>query len=281
MGKVLDRLAIGDKPLLWLDDTAYADKLLASGRTPWHDGAEYVAFRRKAHGLLRPDFVVVPIGAFAVAWVAAHAELKTAMASKKRAIVPARTLLADEGLRAHLVEMLKGMRAAFGSAVLVLALPSPRALVIEAWRLAFGADAEIAVGGDEADACAVYVAEFLRSFGDSGVDGVLLEEQIGAEAASADELGWYQPVFNIAGHYRWDIGVRLPTAAAFAGAASGVQFVIAPKVIAGAANGLALGDAFWSGEPAAAAPAGGFRFVTVPANAVPEKVLESLATLRH
>lgn len=280
MGKVLDRLAAKDKPLLWLDDTAYTDKLLANGKTPWHDGAEYVAFRRKAHGLLRPDFVVVPIGAFARAWVAAHPDLKTAMAGKKRAVVPARTLLADEGLRAHLVETLRGLRAAFGGAPLVLAIPSPRAWVTEAYRLAFGPDAEVEVGGDEADSCAVYVAEFLRSFGDSGVDGLLLEELADAEPASAEELGWYQPVLNIAGHYRWDIGVHLPTASAFSGEASGVQFVIAPLAVAGAANGLALGDAFWTGEAAASAPTGGFRFATVPANAVPEKVLERLATLR-
>lgn len=280
MPKILERLTAGDKPLLWLDDLAYSDRLLANGKTPWHDAAEYVAFRRKAQGLLRPDFVVVPVGAFAAHWVATHADLKVAMAAKKRAIVPARTLLADEGLRAHLVETLRGLRAAFSGAPLVLAIPSPRAWVSEAYRQAFGAEAEVEVGGDEADACAVYVAEFLRSFGDSGVDGVLMEELAGAEPANAEELGWYQPVINIAGHYRWDIGVRLPTAAAFSGEAGGLQFVIAPKAVTGAANGLALGDAFWNGEAAAPAPAAGFRFATVPAEAVPEKVLERLATLR-
>lgn len=280
MPKLLDRLAVGDKPLLWLEDTAYSDRLLAGGKTPWLDAAEYVAFRRKAIGLLRPDFVVVPIGAFMRAWVQARPALREAMAGKKRAIVPARTLLADEGMRAQLVEMLRGLRAAFGGPPLVLALPSPRAWVGEAYRLAFGADAEVEVGGDEADSCAVYVAEFLRSFGDSGVDAILLEESAGTEPASAEEIGWYQPVINLAGHYRWDIGLRLTSGEAFSGETSGVQFVISPKSIAGAANGLALGDAFWTGEAAAAAPAGGFRFATVPADAVPEKVLERLATLR-
>lgn len=280
MPKILDRLAAGDKPLLWLDDTAYSDKLLAGGRTPWHDGAEYVAFRRKAHGLLRPDFVVIPIGRIAAAWVATHAALKEAMAAKKRTIAPARTLLADEELRAHLVEMLKGLRAAFQGAPFALSIPSPRAWVIEAWQLAFGADAQVEVGGDEADSCSVYVAEFLRSFGESGVDGLLLEEREGAEPASAEEIAWYQPVINIAGHYRWDLGICLPSAAGFSGDVAGVQFVIAPKPLAGAANGLALGDPFWTGEAAPAAPTGGFRYARIPADAVPEKVLERLATLR-
>ncbi|MCC2658934.1 MAG: hypothetical protein K0Q76_4042 [Panacagrimonas sp.] len=280
MPKILDRLAQSDKPLLWLDDTAYSDKLLAGGKTPWHDGAEYVAFRRKAQGLLRPDFVVIPIGRIAAAWVASHPALKEAMAAKKRTVAPARTLLADEELRTHLVEMLKGLRAAFAGAPFVLSTPSPRAWVIEAWQLAFGADADVDVGGDEADSCSVYVAEFLRSFGESGVDGLLLEEREGAEPASAEEIAWYQPVINIAGHYRWDLGVYLPTAAGFSGDAAGVQFVIAPKAVAGAANGLSLGDGFWSGEDAPAAPSKGFRFARVPADAVPEKVLERVATLR-
>lgn len=278
MPKLLDRLAAGDKPLLWLDDTAYSNKLLAGGKTPWHDGAEYTAFRRKAQGLLKPDFVVVPVGSIVAAWVASHTPLKEAMAAKKRAVAPARTLLADEPLRAHLVEMLKGLRAALGSAPLVLSIPSPRAWVAEAYTQAFGGDVE--VGGDEADSCAVYVAEFLRSFGESGVDGLLLEEREGAEPVSAEELGWYQPVINVAGHYRWDLGVRLPTGEGFSGDAAGLQFVISPKPIGGVANGLALSAGFWSGDAAPAAPKGGFRFAVVPPDAVPEKVLERLATLR-
>lgn len=278
MPKFLDRLAAGDKPLLWLDDTDYSNKLLAGGKTPWHDGAEYTAFRRKAQGLLKPDFVVIPVGRIISAWIASHAPLKEAMAAKKRAIAPVRALLADEALRTHLVEMLKGLRAALSSAPLMLSIPSPRAWVSEAYRQAFGTDVE--VGGDEADSCAVYVAEFLRSFGESGVDGLLLEELAGHEPVSAEELGWYQPVINIAGHYRWDIGVRLPTAAAFAGDATGLQFVISPKTIGGVANGLALSDKFWSGDAAPAAPKGGFRFAAIPVDAVPEKVLDRLNTLR-
>lgn len=280
MPKLLDHLAAGTRPLLWLDDTAYSDKLLAGGKTPWHDSAEYIAFRRKAQGLLRPDFVGIPVGRIATAWVARHAPLKDAMAARKRAVSPVRTLLAEGPLRAHIVEMLKGLRAVLGGAPLILSVPSPRAWVTEAYQLAFGADADVEVGGDEADACAVYVAEFVRSFGDSGVDGLLLEERAGAEPASAQELGWYQPVINIASHYRWDLGARFPTAAAFSGDATGLQFVIAPKAIGGVVNGVALPDSFWSGDVAPAAPRGGFRFGSVPADAVPEQVLDRLSSLR-
>lgn len=280
MPRILDRLANANSPALWLDDCDYSDRLLAAGNTPWRDSAGYLAYRRKAQGLLKSDFVVVPLGRFAAAWVMSHPELREAMAARKRAVVPARTLLADESLRAHLVETLSGLRAAFGNLPLVLSLPSPRALVSAAYALAFGAEAEVEVGGDEADSCAVYVAEFLRSFGESGVDGLLLEERAEAEPASAEELAWYQPVMNVSAHYRWDLGVRLPTAKALAGAAIGVNFVIAPRPIEGTPTGLDLGAGFWAGDAPPALSGGGFRFATVPVDAVPEGVLARLATLR-
>lgn len=285
MGKLVDRLASPEPPLLWLDDVAYADRLLANGATPWLDPAAYVAFRRKALGLLQPAVNVVPIGAFARAWVSAHAELREAMSAKKRAVAPVRALVADEGLRKHLAETLRGLRAAFSALPMVLAMPSPRAWVIDAYDAAFGAGAGagVEVGEDESDSCAVYVADLLRAFGESGVDAVLLEERAGAEPASAAEIGWYQPVLNVAAHYRWDLGLRLrsvPSAAGFTGTADGVAFVIAPSAISGAAHGRALSPAFWTGEPAPAAPAGGFLFAEIPADAVPETVLERLATLR-
>lgn len=280
MPKFIDLLQKATASVLWLDDTDYSERLLAGGQTPWHDAAQYLAFRRKAVGLLRPDVVSVPLGRFMAAAVAARGDLKEAMAGKRRAVVPARTLLADETLRAELIETIQALRAGFAAPPLVLALPSPRALVRFAYGLAFGPDAEVEVGADEADSCAVYVAEFLRSFGESGVDAVLLEEDADAQPASEEEIGWYQPILNLAAHYRWDIGLKLPAAASFEGQAGAVQFVIAPQALAGAAHGQDLGAAFWTGQAPAAPAPGGFRFASVPPSAVPEEVLERLATLK-
>ncbi|MGQ0501219.1 MAG: hypothetical protein ACT4P0_01200 [Panacagrimonas sp.] len=280
MPKVLDLIAASRGRALWLDDTAYSERLLADGQTPWLEATAYVAFRHKAASLLRPDFAVVPVGAFASAWAAANPGLRVVMAARKRAVAPARVLLGDEGLRGLLVEVVRGLRAAHPHAPLVLALPSPRAWVVDAWRLAFGDADSVEAGADEADACAVYVAEFLRTFGEHGLDGLLLEESADAEPASAQEIAWYQPVINVAAHYRWALGLRLPSAQGFSGAVSGVQFVVAPRVMVGASTGLALDGGFWTGDAPPAAPADGFRFATVPADGVPEKVLQRLAVLR-
>lgn len=282
MAALVEAMRSAATPLLWLDDTAYTERLLAGGSIPWLDGSAYLAFRRTAQSLLRADLRAVPLAGFLQAWCAAHPALAEAMSARTRAVFPARTLLADEGLRAHLVEVLAGLRAAFSNAPLVLGLPSPRAMVLEAWRMAFGPGADIEVGADEADSCAVYVAEFLRSFGACGVDSLLLEETAGTEPTTAEELDWYRPVLNVAAHYRWDVGLRLPTGTGFAGAAAtaAVQFAASPREIGGVLHVAVLPASFWEG--AAPDPADGpkARFVTVPADAVPERVLARLATLR-
>lgn len=278
MPGLIDRIANQSRPPVWLDDVAYVERLLGGGRTPWLESAAFVAFRRKAAGLLKSELTVVPLARMTEAWLGTHAPLKDAMAAKKRAVAPLRSLLAAEDLRANLVDTVRALRSAISGLPLVLSLPSPRLWVAQAYRAALGSETE--VGADEADAGAVYVAEFLRSFGEAGVDALLLEEAAGAEPSDASEIDWYQPVLNLAAHYRWDVGLRLPDAGGFKGEVRGLGFTIAPTLLSGALNGIALPAAFWNGAEAPSAPAGGFRFAEIPADAVPEKVLERLAVLR-
>ncbi|MGE3774267.1 MAG: hypothetical protein AB7I32_15180, partial [Gammaproteobacteria bacterium] len=112
-------------------------------------------------------------------------------------------------------------------------------------------------------------------------DGLLLEETAGAEPACAEELEWYRPVVNVAAHYRWDLGLRLPEASDFVGEATPMDFVIAPRAIAGAVYGDVLSPAFWDGAAPDPAAASRFHYASVPATAVPERVLARLAAWRQ
>lgn len=270
----LAELLKGAQPVLWLDSHAYAGRLLAGGQAPWLDVAQFVAWQRKTLGLLKSDIAPLPVAEVVDAWLAANPPLREAMAAKSRATFPLKTLLADPGLRAHLLELVRGLRAASGG-VIALVLPSPRAWVARAYRQAHGSAIE--VGADEADSASVLVADFLRAFGEAGVDALLLAEDAEHEPASAEELRWYQPVFNVAANYRWDAGVRLPSAAH---AVAELAFIIAPRVVEGTATGLAMNGTFWSAAQLPACPSGGFRYAEIPADAQPESVLERLATLR-
>ena len=128
------------------------------------------------------------------------------------------------------------------------------------------------------DTASMYVADFLRVFGKADLDAVLLEESGHSEPISSREVRWYQPVLNVAGHFRWDIGLRFPTAAAYSGGESGFDFFIAPRPIPGPPCGLSLNDDFWlNGELPRNSP---FVFWNIPEDGHPEQVLDRLSLLR-
>src|SRR3546814_849779 len=152
---------------LWLDYAEYAGALLAGGSVPWLDVSELVAWQRKAQGLLQSDVLELPIGSVSAAWLQAHPELLDAMRAKRRPVFALKTLLADAGLRAHLLEIALGLRASFARLPLALACPSPRRWAIEAHRAALADDAASIddFGVDESEDAAAYLADFLREIG--------------------------------------------------------------------------------------------------------------------
>lgn len=271
----LDQLAPGRR-LLWLDYVDYAGALLAGGAVPWLDVGALLAWQRKAQALLRSDVVMLPVGTVCTAWLAAHEPLRTTMASKSRALFPLKTLLADNALRTHLAELAEGLRASFTETPLALVCPSPRRWFGEAYLQAHGEG--IAVGEDAADSAAVLIADFLRLFGESGVDVLLLEEGPDSEPESAAAIACYQPVLNVAAHYRWDVGLSAPLGR-YAGGESGLAFVLAPRPLPGSTTGIVVPAAYWDGA-APDLPAEGLRYARIPAAAQPEAVLERLAQLR-
>lgn len=269
-------LQAGRKPL-WLDYHDYAALLLNKGAQPWLDVAACVAWQRKAQGLLNSDVLTLPVAAVCAAWLDAHPALRQALASKRRTGFALRTLLADEALRALLVELAQGLRASFVTLPLALACSAPCRWLAQAYHQAHGQD-PAGLSDDDTDSAAVYMADFLRCFGDVGIDILLLQEAPDAEPARPEQLALYQPVFNVAAHYRWEPGLCLPAGPSPAGLPS-AGFVIAPAATA-AGSGALVPSVFWDGAAPPDCPGGGFRYAVIPAQAQPETVLRKLAELR-
>jgi hypothetical protein len=277
MPSLIDSLA-GTPRFVWLDELDYTVRLLANGQAPLLAIDEFVAFRRKAAGLLKPGLALLPVADVVAAWLDTQPALVAAMAAKKRAVFPLRTLLADEALREHLVELASALRGAFRDVPLVLALPSPRTWVNLVFERVHGAATE--VGTDEVDAAAMYMAEFLRAFGEIGIDALLLRETPEQASVDAGAIALYQPVLNVAAHYRWTIGLQLTGLPALPTAVPGIDFMLADAPVAGVTTGVAVDVAVWEGS-AANDNAGQFLFLHIPRDAVPERVLEVLAALRR
>lgn len=265
--------------LLWLDAVDYAGALLAGGSIPWLDTAGYLAWSRKTQSLLRADVLSLPLQRVCAAWLQAHPELREAMAAKMRAVFPLKQLLADEALRAHLVDLVRGLRAGSADSPLALECPSPRQWVTVAYAQAHGPQAEVEVGDDEADSAALLMADFLRVFADAGVDLLLLRESAQSEPDTADGLACYQSVLNVAAHYRWAAGLYAP-AGRYGGGDSAMSFVIAPRAQAGGVAARIVDAGFWDSGIAGDLPAQGLIYASVPDGMQPEQVLERLGALR-
>ena len=113
MAAFIQRVDAAERGFLWLDDADYSAALLAGADAPWLDATAFVAWRRKAHSLLKPDVVTLPVAKVCAAWLVQDPALRLAMGSRSRVNFPLKTLLASAPLRQHLIEMLIGMRSSF------------------------------------------------------------------------------------------------------------------------------------------------------------------------
>ncbi len=279
MADLIARIASASPPLLWLDDTAYAERLFGGGRMPWLDPAALVSLRRKAAGLLQLAVTAVPIDAIVRAWLQENSDLRAAMQAKKRTVAPLRTLLADESMRTKLVEVVAALRDTFSAVPFVLTLPSPRRWVFQAHRLAHGEDVPLEVGEQETDSAALYVADFLRTFGDLNVDALLLQE-VGSGPADDTPLEWYRAVMNLCAHYRWQPGLQLQQQHGLGSSPQGLAFAIAARPLPALPTGIETPAQFWSGAARPPIGHGAFRFARIPPDCRPEQVLERVLTLR-
>lgn len=275
MGALLDRLQATPRAR-WLDASAYGARLLAGGTAPWLDVAACTAWQRKLQGLLKNEVASLPVAEVSEAWLAAHPSLRTAMAAKSRTVYALKTLLADEPLRAQLLELARALRAGLPGQPLVLVLPSPRAWVALAYTQAQGGAIE--VEDDDADSAALYLADFLQTFAEAGLDGLLLVEDASQPPLTGATLACYQSVANVAAHLRWDLGLLAPAIAEDCTALpADWSYAIAPRKLAALPMAKALPATYWSG---AAAEPGDFVYAAIPVDAQPEAVLERLAALR-
>lgn len=278
MGVFIDRVKSAQSPLLWLDYERYAAGLLAAGVAPWLDTAACMAWMRKAQSLLQSDVILLPVASVCSAWLSSNDSLRSAMAAKSRTVFALKTLLGDESLRAHLLDLAQAFRLTFSDQPMALCCPSPQAWIVDAHRQAHG-NAEIQPDVDDTDSATLYLADFLRVFGTAKLDLLLLQEPAAAAPTDARVMDAYRAVLNVAANYRWDVGLKLPNMGAAALPAE-LAFAIAALPVDATAWGCEVPDSFWSDAAPPIIAGGAFRHAAIPADADPALVLQRLALLR-
>ncbi|MBL4665096.1 MAG: hypothetical protein JKY23_03975 [Nitrospinaceae bacterium] len=271
-------------PKLWIDFNAYSKKLmLAEGENPWTTPASYMSFYSQAHGLVKADVVVINVWDLFQHWMQEDEQAIPSMSGKKRITVALKTMLAAFAPRELLAEVLTAVSNNYGDSVpVVLVMPSPRSLLAKAHKTANGVDVE----PDESniDTASMYVADYLRYFSETGLSGVLLKEDSALMPESEEELSWYQPVYNVAKHYRWSVGIHLPFSGDGFVAPEDVDFSIIPAECSVAENsmGVDISRSLWQGEDnnQLLANTNGFNYLSIPEDTKPELVLDTLSSLR-
>jgi hypothetical protein len=274
----LDVAPSGRSRPVWFDSLAYCrEKLLSGEPLPWHSPGDLTAFFGKAQGMFRSDALLVDLADMYAQLVDNDDALRTAMTARARPGYALRVLLADERARAVAVEAVSAVAATAGVVPVVLSLPSPSHwLTITAEQ----AGQELAPPDvDRAESAAMYVADFLRTFAASGVDGLLLDEG----PTPADDLvdpEAYRSVLNVADHYEWPVLIRSDTTSAWPhGAVSGVAAWLGTVAVGApvARWGAVSGRDFWSGTDRS--KESDFLLAVVPADADPEAVMQRVRAL--
>lgn len=274
----LDAPPSGRARPIWFDAAAYGQaKLLGGGPLPWPSPAELTAFYGKTQAMFGSDAILIEIADVFAQRAASDQALRVSMAARSRPGYALRTLLGDEQARATAAEAVRALAATSGAVPLVLAAPAPGRWLVSAAELA-GLDPGPPNAG-QAETAAMYCADFLRTFAGTGVDGLLLEEGLGA-ADGLVHAEAYRPVLNLADHYVWPVLIQTDAAAAWPyGPVSGVALWLGragPGQPSGR-WGLVAGSGFWEGtEPPAEAD---LVFAAVPAQADPEAVMKRVRTL--
>ena len=269
-------------PKLWIDFNAYTKKLLlAEGENPWANPASYMSFYGQAHGLVNADVVVMDIWDLFHHWMLEDDEAIPSMAGKKRITVAAKAMLEAYAPRELLAEVLTAISNNYGGSVpIVLVMPSPRSLLIRANKAANGVDVE----PEEAhiDTASMYVADYLRYFSEVDLSGVLLREDPESMPESAEELSWYQPIYNVAKHYRWSVGMHLPFSDDGFNVPDDVNFSIVPAdcSVVESSKGKDISKVLWEAKDAVSPAGNGFNYLTIPEDTTPELVLDTLSSLR-
>lgn len=263
---------------LWIDAWQYGQQLLNKGRTaPWDDVGALVSYQRQLQGLVNSDVVSIQADDFYQHWLETHPALKASMGEKRRLGYALRTLLAAPDAKAQLLEIVNAMCDCYPNHPVVLVVPSPKRWMELAYCTAQGTDS-VDISWEDAESASMYMADFLRTFSDTGLSGILLRDEQGEGPCNDAQLEAYRAVYNTAGHYRWAVILDGCSKGFVPAAGAGVSFTLGDT--AGEQSGLRLGVERWDCLPPVNYSGHGFLYLEIPASAIPEQVLELLSRLR-
>ena len=283
----LDTITSVEHPIqhaMWVDAWDYGKQLLNKGQPqPWHDIAAIIAHIKQLQSLVNSDILTVDVGDFYKEWLRTHTTLLHAMGDKRRLGYPLRTMLADQGARQQLKDIIDALCESYLDRPVVLAIPSPKQWIASAYCAAKEINT-VDISWDDAESASMYVADFLRSFSECSISGLLIRDNTDQGPASDVEVARYQPVLNVAKNYRWQSILDGCPENYVPNPNTGISFSLRRsqqyQQSNSALTALKLSTQDWPQHPSSVQQGNACYYVCIPADAIPETVSEKLTQLR-
>ena len=125
----------------------------------------------------------------------------------------------------------------------------------------------------------MYLADYLRTYADCPLSGLLIRDEPGEGPSNASELARYQPLVNVAAHYQWQVVLDGCGEGEVDTAAAGGVLLLGADI--GGLSGVRVTGIDEPPGVDASLPGNCYFHVAVPENATPERVLEFLDNLRR
>ncbi|HBI04744.1 MAG TPA: hypothetical protein DDY49_12030 [Paenibacillaceae bacterium] len=199
----------GLKQRVWLDFIPYANRLFAAGREDiWSNADTFISNFSHWQGLLRSDILSIPLYDFYADWINENMDLLQTWAGKK-ATFSLKKLLAAEKPRKEISDVLIGLHNLYkGAQPFVLRFPSPQKW-LQLLHPMVRPGQELMISEEDIEVASMHLAEYLRNFSSHGLSAIVMEENNQLNMMSNQVCTLYQPVFNLAKHYQWSVGIHL------------------------------------------------------------------------
>ena len=272
-----------------LDFVDYANQLLNNGKEDLFLKPDiFISVYTQAERLLSPDLLNIHINPFYQVSIKNRNELVQSW-KNKRTVVALKNILALDEPKLVLSEIVKGLKS-LSNKPIVLTIDSPQKWLHKVHELVNG-DKQADFSLDDFERASMYFAEFLRTFSTLGIAAIVLWEKDETTFSQADLQNSYQPISNVANHYKWPLGVQIDSGSVDVSCISDkvdfylVQSLQLEELSTLSENGYLIGGGlnkqFWSGHKEGIInPQKGLFFGKIPPDALPETVLAQLSILK-